>query len=320
MKFAFIDRANMARGSYRIFVHDLSMYLRHIGHSTSINPQDLSPYDVVIYGKGCVPTKFETKLVGIVNPPSDRTRMIRNSDFVIVGSCEERDSIVRHNQHCYLFPLIERMYLDVKPKTHWKKDVLVIGYHGNVNHLNHMALGLSRALERLRAEIVFKFVVMCEDSETWSQGRPSIEIEFKKWRIETIAQDIQEFDIGVVPNISEATVNNRLDMNMALGIYNTDYKIRFKNKSNIGRALVFFQLGIPVVADLTPSNMHILANPDNGYAVLSEDGWYYALKKLCCERRRNWVSKHAYNECKRQYDPLKWAERLADSIGALQAV
>ena len=31
--------------------------------------------------------------------------------------------------------------------------------------------------------------------------------------------------------------------------------------------------------------MHILGNPDNGYAVLTEDGWFHALKDLCCEKK-----------------------------------
>jgi len=56
------------------------------------------------------------------------------------------------------------------------------------------------------------------------------------------------------------------------------------------------------------------ANPENGYAVLSEDGWYCALKDLLSYEHRNFVSSNAYLEYKRLYDPLKWAEKLKNEI------
>jgi len=93
--------------------------------------------------------------------------------------------------------------------------------------------------------------------------------------------------------------------------------IRFKNKSNIGRSLVCFQLGIPVVSDITPSNMHILANPDNGYVALDEESWFLSLKELCCEKRRNFVSQNAYKEAHRLYEPKIWTDRFIDGLDKL---
>ena len=80
---------------------------------------------------------------------------------------------------------------------------------------------------------------------------------------------------------------------------------------------MLFQCGIPVVADMIPSNMHILANPDNGYAVASKEGWYYAMKELCCEKRRNFISKNAYSECRRLYDPIEWVSKLSTQIESI---
>jgi len=181
-----------------------------------------------------------------------------------------------------------------------------------------MNLGLSKALEKLSTEFNINLTILDSQLSSiqteWIQGKPNIPINVKKWNLNTIIQDIQEWDIGIVPNISDFIHTNKLNMNSKLGLYNTDFIIRFKNKSNIGRSLVFFQLGIPVVADITPSNMHILGNPDNGYAVLSEEGWYLSLKELLCEKHRNYISQNAYNECKRLYDPLEWTKRLVDNI------
>ena len=43
---------------------------------------------------------------------------------------------------------------------------------------------------------------------------------------------------------------------------------RMKNKSNASRMFAFIQHGIPVVADFTPSHLHILGNPENGLQFL----------------------------------------------------
>ena len=318
MKIALIDKnTNIIRGSYRIWINDLSIYFKKIGYQCEINPKDISLYDIIIYGKGTIPKKLNNKKIGIINPAADNKFLIQNADFIIVGSCEEKNSIIKYNKNIFIFPLIENLYLNVIPKIHIKKEIITIGYHGNQNHLNHFSLGLNKALEKLSKKFKIKFLYICQNNKEWLKGKPNIKTEYKKWDINTIVNDIQKFDIGIIPNISEITQNNKLNTNLHLGIYNTDFKIRFKNKSNIGRALVLFQLGIPVIADMTPCNMHILANPDNGYAVLSEEGWYNALEELCCEKQRNFISKNAYDECKRLYDPLNWAKKVINKIKIL---
>jgi hypothetical protein len=316
MKIALIDKnINLSRGSYRIHINDLCFYFNKIGIYSEINPKNISLFNIHIYGKDNNISKTNNK-IGIITPSCDNILLLTSVDFIIVGSSEEKDSIIKYNKNCFIFPLIENMYLDVIPKIHYKKEEIIIGYHGNQNHLNHMDIGLKNALERLSKEIKLKFIYICQNDKEWIKGKPKINIEYKKWDIKTIIKDIQEFDIGIVPNISEYEINT-LNKNLTLGIYNTDYKIRFKNKSNIGRALVLFQCGIPVIADITPSNMHILANPDNGYAVLSEDGWYNAIKELCCENHRNFISKNAYEECKRLYNPFDWAQKLINKINKI---
>jgi hypothetical protein len=321
MKIAFISpNPSENMGSYRIHVKDLCYYFNRIGIVSSINPNDIHDYNIIILQKGIKldnkikNTKYPNKKVGIITPSSDDINTLRSSDFIIVGSTEEKESIIKNNKNCFLFPQIENMYQKVPLKIHEKKDIITIGYHGNQNHLNHMSIGLKWALEKLSTTVKIKFTYICKNNKEWIQGKPNIHMEFKKWKINTIIKDIQQFDIGIVPSISEISSENNLNSNLELGIYSTDYKIRFKNKSNIGRSLVLFQCGIPVVADIIPSNMHMLANPDNGYAVASKEGWYYALKELCCETKRNFIAINAYNECKRLYNPLDWARRLESQI------
>ena len=317
MRVSFISRhTDTNRGSYRIFVKDINFYLNCINIKSEINPTNLKDFNILLYDKGIkkIEKKCKGQRIGIINPNSLDEKLLSKADFIIVGSVEERESLIKYNKNCFIYPLIESMYQNIKPKIHIKKKKLIIGYHGNSHHLNHLSLGLKEALEKLSKEIDLEFLVISSNDRDWIEGKPNIKIKFKKWNLKTIQKNIQSFDIGVVPNISEFYNSKQLEKNLTLGKYSTDLKIRFKNKSNIGRLLVLCQCGIPAVADLTPSNMHILGNPDNGYAVLSEDSWYYALKELSCEKRRNFISKNAYHECKRLYNPIDWVSRLADQI------
>lgn len=319
MKIAFIcNHIDLNLGSNRIFIYDLCYYFNQIGISSFINPPQIKNFDIIIYSKNIIPTKkINGKKIGMVNPTSTDIGLLKFLDFIIVGSIEEKESIISYNSKCFLFPLIERLYLNCTHKKHISQPKIIVGYHGNSNHLNHLSLGLDKVLEKINKIHPIKLLVIGKDFDNWIQGRPNIEIEFRKWDYQTAKSNIQEFDIGIVPNISDFSLSQNKDNNIILGKYDSDISLRFKNKSNIGRVLVLAQLGIPIVADITPSNMHLLANPDHGYAVLSMEGWYQAILELLDVDRRNFISNNAYQETKRLYDPLLWCRRLAKNLSLL---
>lgn len=323
MKIAFFaESLDLNIGTQRILILDLNDYFLSIGVESKINPRTPENYDIHIYAKNLTDIKYKNKINGSIHPSSDQEEIIKKFDFIIVGSIEERESMIKFNKNIFIFPLIEKMYQNLTPKEHIPIDNsknIIIGYHGNQNHLNHLNIGLKNALERLSKTFRIKFVYTCSNDKEWIQGRPNIKTEFVKWSHNNIIETLYRFDIGVIPNICEITNNKKLDENIKLGIYHTDIKIRYKNKSNIGRLLVLAQCGIPIVADMTPCNMHILGNPDNGFAVLEEDGWYNALYRLCeSHELRNKVSKNAYEEVKRLYNPQNWTQRLYDEISKIK--
>jgi len=123
-------------------------------------------------------------------------------------------------------------------------------------------------------------------------------------------------DIGLLPNTTRIN-DYELKYSMDFGLYETDYLIRFKNKSNAGRAFVFHQLGIPVVADLTPSHFHILGNPDHGYIVCDKNGWLKAFRELSSTEQRNRIARDAKAEFDRLYNPRTWATKLHQQINEL---
>ena len=125
----------------------------------------------------------------------------------------------------------------------------------------------------------------------------------RKWNVQTIIHDIQACDIGLVPNAlcTQTSTDSSIQENVrSTGISNLDFQIRFKNKSNAGRCFVFHQLGIPVVADITPSHFHILGNPKNGFLAMNEDSWYESLNTLTKHQIRTQIAVNA----KREFDRL----------------
>jgi glycosyltransferase involved in cell wall biosynthesis len=309
-----ISSKDMNLGSYRIYVNDLNSYFKELNKKSKIGDMNAS---VIIHPKNGSFEFDSKKLTGVINPNSDDVAKLKQADFAIVGSIEERESIISHNKNVFIFPQIEKMYLNQELKQHKESDELVIGYHGNPNHLNHFNIGLKNALERFSQVRNIKLHIIksqLSSIEDWIVGIPDISITYTDWNLKTISNNIGKFDIGIVPNISQYKNGTFKDETSELGIYNTDIQIRFKHKSNIGRSLVLIQHGIPVITDLTPNNMSLFSNLENGYAVLTEEGWYQALLKLNSADHRNFISQNAYQEYRKQYDPLKHAFKLYENI------
>ena len=113
MKFCFISKnQNLSIGSYRIWIHDLHHYLNELKIISHINPKNINDYDVHIYSKKKYDIKIlekiinKNKLNGIINPASD-FKNLNKFDFAIVGSIEEKESIIGKIKNIFIFPLID---------------------------------------------------------------------------------------------------------------------------------------------------------------------------------------------------------------------
>lgn len=306
-------------GSFRIWINDLSQYLHAEGIKVQVNQLEdvVGTNLVIILGKSDVDqlyfykNKYPKNVIGIINPEGN---LKYDADFIIVGSVEEKDSLSK-NKYVFIFPLIEKKYSAVSKKVHSHKEKLVIGMHGSHTHLAKLRPHLKIAIEELnKVTNVHLKVITNPKAPKWKYGRPKIQnLELIEWNYETFSDEIFACDIGIVPNITDIKPIFQ-NTSTKLGLYNTDYFFRLKNKSNAGRIFVFIQHGIPVVADFTPSNMHILANPDNGYAVFSKEGWLNAFVDLLDHDKRNDISKNALQTFQKNYNPSDWAINLIREI------
>lgn len=315
---------NISTGSYRIWVNDLNQYFQECGIPSTIFygvPTSISDHDIIICGKPdadiavAVKKAFPEKKVGVINLSSDRKSL--PIDFVIVGSMEEMDSL-SHYDNVFLYPLIERMYQDPGDyKEHKESPVLRIGFHGHYPHLSKFSPYLDGALEDMeKKHDIELLIVTTNTSYRWRVGKPNIKnIIIKEWDINTVKEDLLSCDIGVVPNMTNLNLAElELGTSVDMGLYNTDHVVRMKNKSNAGRCFVFHQLGVPVVADLTPSNFHIMGDPKCGSLVLNRASWLKALTKLVNPEIRQAIADNAKREFDRLYNPHEWAQRLYENL------
>jgi len=316
----FTNSQNLNLGSYRIWINDLNAYFNECGIESAIISKDtnIDDHDAIICGKSDaglaieMKRKFPNKKVGVINLAADKKNL--PLDFVIAGSLEEMDSL-SHYDNVFLYPLIEKTYQNkMDYKTHSPVDTLRIGFHGHYPHLSKFEPSLKNALEKFNDICKIELLVITGNPEfKWKYGRPNVDIVHKPWSLETIKNDLLSCDIGIVPNVTYLNTEN-LPTSIDRGLYNTDYILRFKNKSNAGRCFVFHQLGIPIIADFTPSNFHILGDLKSGFVAHSENSWFKALMKLRDHKLRQKVADNAKMEFDRLYNPHDWATRLYKNI------
>ena len=315
----------MSSGSYRIWVHDLSLTFSEIGVISKVvnSVEDVeADADIIILCKSCyrlcdnVKEKNNNAIVGAINIPCDYSN--DNIDFVIVGSIEEYTSMSNY-KNVFIYPLIERKFENVKIPKHLKKKSLDICFHGHFPHLFKFESSLKNALEtfdNMHAPINLK-VITGNKNFNWVHGRPNINIEMYDYN-DSFVNIVQSCDIGLVPNVCDMKVLvNGLEKqtSVELGLYETDYFIRMKNKTNPGRAYVFYQLGIPVIHDLSPSSFELMCK--TGYNICAHDTKSYIreFKRLLNPDYRNEVAEKNKMTFEKHYNVRHHAKKLIKNIG-----
>jgi glycosyltransferase involved in cell wall biosynthesis len=99
-------------------------------------------------------------------------------------------------------------------------------------------------------------------------------------------------------------------MGSSLSLFNErhdNFFMRFKETTNNGRAYVFAQYEIPVVADMTPSSCALFGECEYGYVAYSSNQWFNALSTLARDanlRRRMGLA------LKKRYEALAKPEEV----------
>lgn len=316
-------------GSYRIWIHDSAEIMKNLGFDVEIHRtfETLRKDSVVILSKGDSHQRAylpDDRTVGAINISADSKV---NLDFVIVGSIEEKKSIEKFCDNVFIVNLIEKMYEDSSLKIHQSKENITIGYHGSYTHLYKLKYGFVEAFnDIIKTGKKLNLVTLTNDPGLSGKILSDIGLnkeDFKNilWSFSTAKEVIQSFDIGIVPNCSDLMFeieNLKNTTSVDRGLYNTDFAIRFKNKSNAGRSFVFNQLGIPVISDLTPSNMPMYHDELCGLVAICKKSWKNSIEKLSDENLRNVISNEAYKRYREIYSMERDIANLVREITNLK--
>lgn len=253
-------------------------------------------------------THFPNTKVGLLNPDL-LEKKYEDIDFVLVNSIEEKISLLKYYKNIFVINLIEKSYINQNQKIHKDRKYLTIGYHGSSSHLKRLEDGFVQAVNYLNTEksCNFKLKIITENNKYAKSvisdlGFNINNFDFIDWSIKNIIKFMNAIDIGIVPN--NKIIENKFD-DFNNGLYFSDYTLRFKNKSNPGRAFVFIQFGIPVIADLTPSMLPLFFDEKCGYIANNKESYIYAIQKLASAKDRSEKAKNAldrFNEIYSIYD------------------
>lgn len=285
--FIYAPNRNLTTGSVRLFSHDLSRRFYELGILT----EDRSDADYVLIGRGSISqyfrdegvTKPKNQRIGAMNPSAEILKVDRQwlecIDFFHAGSFEEKDFLARFRKPVFVLPPIED--LPLSPRVRRSSDeIFLVGYHGNKIHLESMPREVRDALKRLGKEqkVVLRAVYDRESLGPINLRIPSVEIEELQWNFSSLAETLSSVDVGIAHNSSFKARTFR--PRRFRHAHSPHLSLDFKYTSNFGRAAVFFQLGVPYVADASPSNVYFQSRVGGGEIAITTDAWFEKLAFL----------------------------------------
>ena len=301
MNFVFLSQTDKELGTYRIWFENLPAALDRLGYCALTNPErmpnDVSCFIVSPEQDICaLRERFPKAIIGTLKPQfffrKDYKAKLSAINFFIAGSRFERDQILglgcdvvvlRHVDSGIDIPALN---LRVTKK---EKNEVLLGYHGNRQHLEQLGGYIGEALESINRHHAIRLVAVYNIKKTgqWEKGRPRIPIEDVQWHLDSYAHHLLDCDIGIVPNISSHT-NPRLIRKIIdskifgvwRGSHQEDIVFRQKLTSNAGRAFVFAQLKLPVVACPIFEILETLVPAQAAFVASSKAAWESELTAL----------------------------------------
>lgn len=270
---------------------------------------DYSSYDVALFmgfdeAASLARRKKPSILTGVVEPRAGQNNRFLNVDFLVVNSIEAKDFFSEFGSEIvvyYTYPMVPG-----KLECPIKKKGIVLGFHGNVHHLESMHPRITRAIAELARETPVELWAMYDVAKygkwlRWTRkdvGFPVVHIQHTE---ENYARYIAHADVGLVPQLAPVSENKALRYLIGShdGRFNErsdNYILRFKETTNIGRHLVFAQYGIPVVSDMTPSACAFIDDEKNSFMAFHTAGWYRALRALTIKRELRVSMGHGLKE------------------------
>ena len=324
----FVGTFNPSRGSDRVSAINLANYINRFSNeqaslcSIDETCRSYLPPDIIIAQKGTafqdlrkLRLCFPDAVLLITNPSTNQPECLKAADAAIVGSIEER-AYYEQWLPCIEFPQVEDIpcssNIHNRPKG-------VICYHGNKMHLDGMHVHLQKALEILVSEgYIFKAIY---DIRNLGYSKKKFITHHVQWSIDSWLDEIRNSTVGICPSSHYAGYFPHLLAQIITSWhgFNNDIVIRYKSTLNAGRAFVFHQLNVPVVAEIAGCHQHILGDRSCGFIAYSQKSWYKNIKTLLTDDELSArISINALNEFNRLYSIPPLVNRVLDELHSLK--
>jgi len=259
--------------------------------------------------------------IGMIDPRSYRVKeAASHCDFLIVDSVEMEDYWRQSNKP--IFRYVEYPDIPYINKEHKESELVRIGYHGNMVHLECISDTVTVALSKLGKKYDIEFLVMYNGNpptggENWYPQ--NVKVRHVPWSMENYTKELATCDIGLVPNnlILNESEKKLLETKNNFNYNKDDYLIRFKMPSNPGRSIVFGRLGVPTVSDFYPSALRYLTD-DRGLIAHSSAGWEHSIERLINDiELRKTLSKNFKDYIKSELDFSVQNKKFLSFLGSL---
>lgn len=252
----------------------------------------------------------------VANPDSKIWSLSRQElgsiDAFIVGSQEESWSLEAFGKPSFVIPQRE-VGLNATPRSHEKDEPLTLTYHGNKQHLSEIRTEVMQGiidaseLVKVRLRLIYDFSTLGKIRTDFP-----LEVDHVQWELSTFAQNVSYGNVGFVPNLLRYEDKRAPKLPLPIfGRRQPSQSLTFKRTSNMGRALVFADLGLPVIAEPSPSIVGLIPSRDYGHVVTTREGWRDAILELSDRAHRKNLSHNLRERVKgSEFD----FEKLAISI------
>jgi len=228
--------------------------------------------------------------IGVIDPRPSFEHQPVGCDFILTNGIEMMDWYRQFTPNLFFYPIYPQLCRSketVSPRS--STDTIILGYHGNKIHLMEMFPRITQAIEALADHFSVELWVMYNIDKLgmWRRNLPKgVRVNHLQWSEEGYDQYMSQVDIGIIPALLPSDNKRRWKYDRTLNQHASDYALEFKATSNLGRAFVFFQYGIPVVADMIPSALQLMRHEEEGFVCKSSASWFDALYQLCASSEK----------------------------------
>jgi glycosyltransferase involved in cell wall biosynthesis len=193
-----------------------------------------------------------------IKKPAKFFENIKNAHVVIAGNDYLAEKARPLNKNVIVIPTTVDTDIHVPLPEARGKNQLVIGWSGSISTIKHFELVIPvlKKLKEKHGEKI-RFKVLGPSHYT----SPEIEIESRAWTAETEVQDLNTFDIGIMPLPDDEWAKGKCGL----------------------KGLTYMACGIPTIMSNVGVNNSIIQHGENGFLASGDASWLTLLDTLIKE-------------------------------------